>query len=564
MILKYQNRRTDVRRELLRHWVNANSLSDTTTSRRYRVALYWAFTTMTTVGYGDIAIVNNAEKVAAMFAMIVGGACFGYIIGGVTSILENLNLSSTMHGEKMDAVKEYLYDRQYPPILATQVKRHFKFMYATGGVFDMTAILETLPASTAIDLVCACYGDLVHNTPFLRHADRGFVVAIAPNLFPLSGDDGEFLFFEGSVGTHLFFINSGVVSILANAETDSTPPGASNQPNARLDHPSAALPSLQCSEKTAKATSTSAGIACGTRGAGELLGDVAIMLTFANPFSTYVLHRAELYAVTKEALIDSLRDYETLRNRLLRAALEMRQHVHDCLAASTSKAASVPCPTTTAGTLSPFEEPASQDQVDAPLLRTVIEPLNGDESQPKSMQRVMSDASKIIAIRPSSLENEEVSSLETGPAGPAFTSVECKDDVLPYVASAEPNTLNKMAQLIRTKVPPVASVSTEQEHTKLGVLGQFRATTNAQVHPGFDHGDETERKLVPQINPSDLWYRHKVIHPELPAKVTWDVVVCSLIIYSIVSITYTIAFGVEEHACSWPRNGWTSDPLRPT
>jgi hypothetical protein len=41
-------------------------------------------------------------------------------------------------------------------------------------------------------------------------------------------------------------------------------------------------------------------------------------------------------------------------------------------------------------------------------------------------------------------------------------------------------------------------------------------------------------------------------------------VVCSLIIYSIVSITYTIAFGVEEHACSWPRNGWTSDPLRPT
>ena len=72
MILKYQNRRTDVRRELLRHWVNANSLSDTTTSRRYRVALYWAFTTMTTVGYGDIAIVNNAEKVAAMFAMIVG------------------------------------------------------------------------------------------------------------------------------------------------------------------------------------------------------------------------------------------------------------------------------------------------------------------------------------------------------------------------------------------------------------------------------------------------------------------------------------------------------------
>ena len=100
----------------MRHWVNANSLPLKTTRYKYRVALYWAFTTMTTVGYGDIAIVNNTERLVAMFAMIVGGACFGYIIGGVTSILENLDLSSKTHNEKMDAVEEYLYDRQYSPL----------------------------------------------------------------------------------------------------------------------------------------------------------------------------------------------------------------------------------------------------------------------------------------------------------------------------------------------------------------------------------------------------------------------------------------------------------------
>ena len=61
----------------------------------------------------------------------------------------------------------------------------------------MTAILETLPASTAVDLVTACYGDLVNKTAFLRRADRNFVLAVAPCLFPCAGDDGEFLFFEG-------------------------------------------------------------------------------------------------------------------------------------------------------------------------------------------------------------------------------------------------------------------------------------------------------------------------------------------------------------------------------
>ena len=103
----------------MRHWVNANSLPLKTTRYKYRVALYWAFTTMTTVGYGDIAIVNNTERLVAMFAMIVGGACFGYIIGGVTSILENLDLSSKTHNEKMDAVEEtYMSDSipQYSPL----------------------------------------------------------------------------------------------------------------------------------------------------------------------------------------------------------------------------------------------------------------------------------------------------------------------------------------------------------------------------------------------------------------------------------------------------------------
>ena len=122
MVLQHQQ--GDSKR--VRHWINANSLPRETTRFKYFVALYWAFTTMTTVGYGDIMIVNNTERLVAMFAMIVGGACFGYIIGGVTSILEDLDLSSSMYNEKMDAVKEYIYDRQYPPVLAAQIKKHFK------------------------------------------------------------------------------------------------------------------------------------------------------------------------------------------------------------------------------------------------------------------------------------------------------------------------------------------------------------------------------------------------------------------------------------------------------
>mmetsp|Transcript_26176 Transcript_26176/g.78809 ORF Transcript_26176/g.78809 Transcript_26176/m.78809 type:complete len:397 (-) Transcript_26176:1365-2555(-) len=382
----------------VRHWVNVNSLALATTGRKYRIALYWAFTTMTTVGYGDIYIVNNTERFVAMFAMIVGGACFGYIIGGVTSILENLDLSSTMHNEKMDAIKEYLYDRQYPPILSAQVKKHFKNVFTAEGIFDMIAILETLPASTAVDLVCTSYKDLIYKTPFLRHANCDFVVSIVPSLFPCMANDGEFIFFEGSVGTHLYFINSGVVSIVIAALDACT--CCQSDPDGRF----------------AMKVPPSIGISCGSRGAGQLLGEIAIMLTFTNPMSACVMNRAGLYSMKKEALVATLARHENTRDELLRAACRMRQHISRCLK---------------------FER------------------------------------SKLVSGEISGYEFVEVSS-----------------STLEMSSSAK------------------------------------------------------------------LWRDHAIIHPEMPVKMVWDALICFLIIYSIVAITYTLSFGVEEPVCSWPSSGW--------
>ena len=42
---------------------------------RYIYAIYWAVTTICTVGYGDIVGVSVAEKVVAMVVMVFGESC---------------------------------------------------------------------------------------------------------------------------------------------------------------------------------------------------------------------------------------------------------------------------------------------------------------------------------------------------------------------------------------------------------------------------------------------------------------------------------------------------------
>jgi len=63
---------------------------------------------MTTVGYGDIVAVSNTEKLFAVFAMIVGGSTFGYIVGSMASLFGRFNGGDARNKEKMDQVVEYM------------------------------------------------------------------------------------------------------------------------------------------------------------------------------------------------------------------------------------------------------------------------------------------------------------------------------------------------------------------------------------------------------------------------------------------------------------------------
>ena len=45
---------------------------------------YWGFTTLTTVGYGDIVPVNNDERIFVVVMEFVGLTVFGMVIGTIT------------------------------------------------------------------------------------------------------------------------------------------------------------------------------------------------------------------------------------------------------------------------------------------------------------------------------------------------------------------------------------------------------------------------------------------------------------------------------------------------
>ena len=54
---------------------------------------------------------TDAEKMYAIFSMLLGATVFGYIVGSLASIMQKFDAHAARYKEKMDEVKEYIKER---------------------------------------------------------------------------------------------------------------------------------------------------------------------------------------------------------------------------------------------------------------------------------------------------------------------------------------------------------------------------------------------------------------------------------------------------------------------
>lgn len=77
----------------------------------YLLSLYWAFTTMTTVGYGDIVPVTILEIIVTAILMLAGGCIWTLVMGAVLSVIGGLDNDRLQEGMERDALVGLCSDR---------------------------------------------------------------------------------------------------------------------------------------------------------------------------------------------------------------------------------------------------------------------------------------------------------------------------------------------------------------------------------------------------------------------------------------------------------------------
>ena len=65
------------------------------------ISVYWAFQTVTTVGFGDISIGHRDEYVLAIFWMLTGVSIYTLVIGNVSNIIADIDSKAFELNQKL-------------------------------------------------------------------------------------------------------------------------------------------------------------------------------------------------------------------------------------------------------------------------------------------------------------------------------------------------------------------------------------------------------------------------------------------------------------------------------
>jgi len=192
-------------------WVVRENCYEKDKLELYLFTLYWSFTTLTTVGYGDFTAWLPLEIAWTIVVMICGTSLFGYIIGNVASLMTHEDETSLLVKSKMQSVMAYMRYRDFPNDLARKIRRHYEYSWKRSQVYNEEEILSELPQTVRTECALFIHRDTISKVPFLSELGDDVVPILVTRLKPMLASHGDMIICEGFFGNEMYFIAEGTL-----------------------------------------------------------------------------------------------------------------------------------------------------------------------------------------------------------------------------------------------------------------------------------------------------------------------------------------------------------------
>lgn len=194
-------------------WIVQGGFMDKEIGSKYLISFYWAFTTVSTVGYGDIHAYNETEMIMAVFCMMIGVGFYSMVVSSITSLMSSIDDAQLELSSKLIAATTFGKETGLNKATLYKVRQVIKYN-ATQGSIDNNIVFEELPKNLKYEISMSMHNGLAASMALFFGKDQGFIISVMTLLRPIKINSGDVLYSEGSLPDEFYVIMKGRINLV--------------------------------------------------------------------------------------------------------------------------------------------------------------------------------------------------------------------------------------------------------------------------------------------------------------------------------------------------------------
>uniref|UniRef100_A0A8C4F3E6 Potassium voltage-gated channel subfamily H member 5 n=1 Tax=Dicentrarchus labrax TaxID=13489 RepID=A0A8C4F3E6_DICLA len=184
----------------------------------YISSLYFTMTSLTTIGFGNIAPATDGEKIFSVAMMMVGSLLYATIFGNVTTIFQQMYTNTNRYHEMLNNVRDFLKLYQVPKGLSERVMDFIVSTWAMSKGIDTDRVLSICPKDMRADICVHLNRQVFNDHPAFRLASDGCLRSLAVEFQTTHCAPGDLIFHIGESVDTLCFVVSGSLEVIQDDE----------------------------------------------------------------------------------------------------------------------------------------------------------------------------------------------------------------------------------------------------------------------------------------------------------------------------------------------------------
>ncbi|XP_060796535.1 potassium voltage-gated channel subfamily H member 1b isoform X2 [Neoarius graeffei] len=184
----------------------------------YITSLYFTMTSLTSIGFGNIAPTTDGEKIFAVAMMMIGSLLYATIFGNVTTIFQQMYANTNRYHEMLNSVRDFLKLYQVPKGLSERVMDYIVSTWSMSRGIDTDKVLQICPKDMRADICVHLNRKVFKEHPAFRLASDGCLRALAMEFQTIHSAPGDLIYHAGESVDSLCFVVSGSLEVIQDDE----------------------------------------------------------------------------------------------------------------------------------------------------------------------------------------------------------------------------------------------------------------------------------------------------------------------------------------------------------